>query len=57
MPKFNHAFDFAFEVHTDKESDDVTGEELRAALLKRLSSLSDEEMLEACGCYDSLENY
>lgn len=55
MFKFNHAFDFAFEVKTDKPADDVTAAELRAALLKRANSLTDEELIEACGCFDTME--
>lgn len=55
MRRFNHAFDFAFEVKTEKDPDDVTGAELRAALIERANRLSDKEMLEACNCYDSFE--
>lgn len=55
MSKFNHAFDFAFEVKTDNEADDVTAAELRAALLERANRLTDAELIEACGCYDTLE--
>ena len=53
-PAYNHAFDFAFEVKTDKAPDDVTGAELRAALLARVNGLSDAEMVEACGCSDTM---
>lgn len=53
-PTYNHAFDFAFEVKTDKSPDEVTGAELRAELLARVSSLSDAELVEACGCYDTM---
>jgi hypothetical protein len=55
MPKFNHAFDFAFEVITDKPVDDVTPAMLRAALIERANRLSDAELDEACGCFDSFE--
>lgn len=56
MPRYNHAFDFTFEVETDHAADDVTGAELRAALLERVARLSDAEMLEACGCFDTMED-
>ncbi len=47
---YNHALDIAFEVVTkDKEGEDIQGVVLRNALQKRLDSLSDEELEEACG--------
>ena len=49
MSKFNHAFDFAFEIKTDKPA------ELRAALLERANSLTDAELIEACGCFDTMD--
>lgn len=55
MVRFNHAFDFAFEVITDLPVDDVTPAMLRAALLERVNRLSDAELDEACGCFDSFE--
>lgn len=55
MAQFNHAFDFAFEVKTEKEAEDVTAAELRAALLERANRLSDEDLLEACDCFDTFE--
>ena len=54
MPRFNHAFDFAFEVKTNNRADDVTAAELRAALLERANRISDDELLEACGCFDTM---
>ena len=57
MPRFNHAFDFAFEVKTDHQPDEVTADELRAALLERANRLSDHEIREACGCFDTMEDY
>ncbi len=56
MPKakYNHAFDFAFEVITEKEPGDVTGEELKAALLHRINSMPISEFMEACGCFDTM---
>ena len=54
MSKFNHAFDFAFEVISDDfYAKDVTPAMLRAALLERANRLSDEEIMEACGGCDT----
>jgi hypothetical protein len=56
MAKYNHAFDFAIEVLSDDENgEDVTGAMLRQALITRAASLSDEELLEACGIFDTME--
>jgi hypothetical protein len=53
---YSHAYDFAFEVNSeDENADDVTGEALRAGLLKRINTISDEELLEACGHFDVME--
>lgn len=51
MPKYNHAFDVAFEVVSETEDgSDVTKEMLKSALLKRMESLDlADEWLEACG--------
>lgn len=52
--KFNHAYDFAFEVISDQEdAEDVTAAMLRAALLERVNRLTDSELMEAAGCFDS----
>jgi hypothetical protein len=54
--KYSHAYDFAFEVDSlDEDADDVTGAALRVALLKRLNTLSDEELIGACGHFDVME--
>lgn len=54
MSRFNHAFDFAFEVISDDfYAKDVTPAMLRAALLERANRLTDAELIEACGCYDT----
>jgi hypothetical protein len=54
--RFNHAYDFAFEIESqDEDADDVTGAALRAALLKRLNTLSDKELIGACGHFDVME--
>jgi hypothetical protein len=55
---YNHAYTLAFEVagSKDESGEDVTGAQLRAALLERLSRLSDEELVEACEApYDTFE--
>jgi len=54
--KYNHAFDFAFEVVSEHENpDDVSASELRRALVARAISLDDDEMLEACGHFDTYD--
>ena len=56
MPKFNHAYDFAFEVISERDdAEDVTAPMLRAALLERVNRLTDEELLEAASWFDSYE--
>lgn len=57
MPKFNHAYTFAFEVTSNDENGaDLTGLDLRRALLARLDDLSDNDMIEACDApYDTFE--
>lgn len=55
MSRYNHAFDFCFEVNSlEENADDVTAEILRYELLKRANELSDDEMLEACGLFDTM---
>jgi len=57
MP-FNHAYTFAVEIpgSESETAEDVTGAQLRVALIKRISSLSDAELLEACDApYDTME--
>ena len=51
MEHFNHAFDVAFTVRSDHTGDEVTAEEILAALRARLSFLEDNpnEVLEAVG--------
>jgi len=46
---YNHAFTIAFEVKSSNpHGEDLTGGELREALLRRVNELSDEEFVEAC---------
>lgn len=56
MPKFNHAYTFSFEVESNhEEGADLTGLDLRKALIARLNDLSDNDMLEACEPFDTFE--
>lgn len=57
MPRYNHAFDIAFEVVTDHEADEVTPEEIVNALMRRIISIQETgEVLEAVGLpFDSYE--
>jgi hypothetical protein len=49
MPKYSHAFDIAFEIPSDNEGKDVTAQELRQGLERRLAGMGDDEFIEACG--------
>lgn len=49
MPKFTYVFDIAFSVLTDEKLELLTGKNLRTAIHDRLSHLSDDELVEACG--------
>lgn len=58
--RFNHAYDFAFEVISNHpEGEDVTPAMLLAACRARLDLIEAEdggrEMLEACGLFDTHE--
>lgn len=56
MAKYNHAFSFGFELVNEDPEGNTTGAELRYALLKRLNSLPDDELVEACGApFDTYE--
>ena len=58
MPRYNHAFDIAFEVITDHPGDEVTAEELLGALLARTADLAagNADIIEACGLpFDTFE--
>jgi|688.fasta_scaffold226402_6 hypothetical protein len=55
---YNHAYTFAVEIKgsTNEEAEDVTGAQLRAALLARITSMTDDEVREACDApYDTFE--
>lgn len=50
MTKYNHAFDIAFEVISNRvDGIDVTADMLRDALEKRIKLLEGDEIIEACG--------
>lgn len=54
---FSHAFDFAFELNSDKEdASDITPAMKKAALLRRIQSMPVAEFDEACGKFDTAEN-
>ena len=52
MRKYNHAIDFAAEVINHSEYE-VTAPEARKALQDRLNAISDAELLEAVGIFDT----
>jgi hypothetical protein len=54
MTVFSHAFDFGFEVVSfDEQGEDVTPAMIRAELINRANNISDREIEEACGRFDS----
>jgi len=57
MTKYNHAFDVAFALESDKEDwGEVSALELKRALLERIDQIdTDGEWLEACSGFDSYE--
>ena len=59
MTRFNHTYDFAFDVQSyDEYGEDVTPDMLIEAIRHRVSRIEREdrtEMLEACGLIDSSE--
>lgn len=51
--RFNHAYDFGFEIESNhEEGEDITPAMLRAALIKRASDIDDAEIMEACGLFE-----
>lgn len=50
--KYEHLFDLCFIVENENEEGQATAIELREALLKRINSLNDVEIVEACGLVD-----
>ena len=55
MKEFNHMYDIAFSVVNSNEDGEVTGAEVRDAILDRLESLDNDEILEAIGYCDTYE--
>lgn len=53
--KYNHMYDVAFTIDTNKEADAVTADELIEALEKRLLQLKYERCAEAFGHCDTME--
>lgn len=55
--KYNHAYDFGFEVISEnEEGEDVTASMLRVGIAKRLNNMSDAELLEACDRFDTMKH-
>ncbi len=54
---YSHAFDIAFYIETpERDGCNISGAQLRAAILRRLQRLSDHELEEAVGApYDTGE--
>lgn len=51
---FSHAFDFAFSVNSKQaDASDIPPAVLRVALVRRAVALSDDELVEACGRFDT----
>ena len=55
MKEFNHMYDIAFCVVNSNEDGEVTGAEVRDAILDRLAELDNDEILEAIGYCDTYE--
>lgn len=55
--RYRHDFDIMFVVSSDKEDpDELTPQELRRACQARLDGLSDDEIREACGHVETVED-
>jgi len=53
--KFTVDFDFMFSVQTD-DPENLQPSEIREALIKRAESLADNDVLEACGEVERIDN-
>lgn len=55
--RYNHAYSFGFTVLSNsKEADDVTGAQLRKAIIEGLAKRTDKEVLDNCDCpFDTYE--
>lgn len=48
--RYSHAYSVGFEVSSSQaDGEDVTGNQLRMAIINRLNKLTDSELAEACG--------
>ena len=55
-PSFSHAFDLTAEVISkDPDAGDVTADMIRSAMMARISAMSDEDLLQAAGRFDTVE--
>ena len=54
MKRFSHLYDIAFEV-INCDGDDVTGAEVREAIVNKLARLNDDDLLEHIGFCDVYE--
>ena len=56
MKKYDHLFDFAFSVISPyRNPDNISAGIIRYHLIERAARLSDEEIIEACDCFDSFK--
>lgn len=54
--RFSHAYDFSFEIESeDFYAKDVTPDMLRAALMARAQTLTDDDLKQACGLFDTMQ--
>lgn len=54
MKRFSHLYDIVFEV-INCDGDDVTGAEVREAIVNKLARLNDDDLLEHIGFCDVCE--
>lgn len=48
--RYSHAYSLGFEISSNQsDGEDVTGDQLRQAIINRLNKLTDAELAEACG--------
>ena len=55
MKTYNHAYDIAFSLENQDPNGEATADELRQALINRIKSLDDIELMESCGLFDTYE--
>ena len=55
--KFNHAYSVGFQLNTtETRPSSVPAEEMKRAILLRAISMGDNEVHEACDCFDTIED-